>query len=111
MGRMLGLYVEPRMAIEDTGDVFVEMEHNRGYADCCGVGAWQRCDTTSRQLRLARLLEAHYAGADRLVTPCSRCTLHFRCQQCHDGTDMKAATSDVEIIDLATYVADRIVKL
>jgi Fe-S oxidoreductase/coenzyme F420-reducing hydrogenase delta subunit len=111
MGRMLGLYVEPRIAIEDTGDEFVEMEHNRGYADCCGVGAWQRCDTTSRQLRIARLQEAHYAGADRLVTPCSRCTLHFRCQQCHDGTDMKTATNDIEIIDLVTYVADRIVKL
>jgi len=111
MGRMLGLYVEPRIVIEDTGDDLVELEHNRGYADCCGVGAWQRCDPTSRQLRLARLREALDAGADRLVTPCSRCMLHFRCQQCHDGVEPDPDTNDIEIIDLATYVAERIVKL
>jgi Fe-S oxidoreductase/coenzyme F420-reducing hydrogenase delta subunit len=111
MGRMLGLYVEPRITIEETGDRLVELEHNRGLADCCGVGAWQRCDPTSRELRLARLQEALDAGADRLVTPCSRCTIHFACQQCHDGVDGKQATNDVEIIDLATYVANRLVKL
>ncbi len=111
MGRTLGLYVEPRIIIEGTGDELVEMEHNRGYADCCGVGAWQRCDPASRQLRLARLREAHMAGANRLVTPCSRCTFHFKCQQCHDGAEETPSTEDVEIIDLATYVADRLVKL
>ena len=111
MGRMLGLYDEPRLVIEETGDAFVEMEHNRGYAGCCGVGAWQRCDPASRQLRLARLVEAHEAGANRLVTPCSRCTFHFKCQQCHDGVEETPSTEDVEIIDLATYVAERLVKL
>jgi Fe-S oxidoreductase len=111
MGRMLGLYVEPRIAIEETGDHLVELEHNRGLADCCGVGAWQRCDPTSRALRLARLRETLDAGADRLVTPCSRCTLHFMCQQCHDGVEPDPETNDIEIIDLATYVADRLVKL
>jgi heterodisulfide reductase subunit D len=111
MGRMLGLYVEPRIAIEETGDRLVELEHNRGLADCCGVGAWQRCDPTSRQLRLSRLREALDAGAGRLVTPCSRCTLHLRCQQCHDGVEPDPETNEIEIIDLATYVADRIVKL
>jgi Fe-S oxidoreductase len=111
MGRMLGLYVEPRIVIEETGDDLVELAHNRGYADCCGVGAWQRCDPTSRALRLARLHETLEAGADRLVTPCSRCTLHFLCQQCHDGVEPDPGTKDIEIIDLATYVADRLVKL
>jgi coenzyme F420-reducing hydrogenase delta subunit/Fe-S oxidoreductase len=111
MGRGLGLYVEPRIVIEETGDHLVELEHNRGYADCCGVGAWQRCDPTSRALRLSRLRETRDAGADRLVTPCSRCTLHFTCQQCHDGVEPDPDTKDIEIIDLATYVADRIVKL
>jgi coenzyme F420-reducing hydrogenase delta subunit/Fe-S oxidoreductase len=111
MGRSLGLYVEPRIAIEETGDHMVELEHNRGYADCCGVGAWQRCDPTSRALRMARLRETWEAGADRLVTPCSRCTLHFKCQQCHDGVEPDPEANDIEIIDLATYVADRIVKL
>ncbi len=111
MGRMLGLYDEPRRAIAETGDRLVELEHNRGYADCCGVGAWQRCDPTSRQLRMARLKEAYDAGADRLVTPCSRCTLHFRCQQCHDGSEVKPPSNEIEIINLATYIADRIVKL
>ena len=111
MGRMLGLYVEPRIAIEETGDRLVELEHNRGLADCCGVGAWQRCDPTSRALRLTRLRETLDAGADRLVTPCSRCTLHFMCQQCHDGVEPDPETNDIEIIDLATYVADRLVKL
>jgi coenzyme F420-reducing hydrogenase delta subunit/Fe-S oxidoreductase len=111
MGRMLGIYNEPRMAIEETGDNLVEMEHNRGYADCCGVGAWQRCDPTSRALRLSRLRETLAAGADRLVSPCSRCTLHFLCQQCHDGVEPDPETNDIEIIDLATYVADRLVKL
>ena len=111
MGRMLGLYEEPRSVIRETGDSLVELAHNRGYADCCGVGAWQRCDPTSRALRLARLRETLDAGADRLVTPCSRCTMHFLCQQCHDGVEPDPETNEIEIIDLATYVADRIVKL
>ena len=111
MGRMLGIYDEPRAVIAETGERLVELEHNRGLADCCGVGAWQRCDPTSRQLRMARLQEALDAGADRLVTPCSRCTLHFRCQQCHDGAEGKPPTDAIEIVNLATYVADRIVKL
>ncbi len=60
---------------------------------------------------MARLRETLDAGADRLVTPCSRCTLHFLCQQCHDEVEPDPETNDIEIIDLATYVADRLVKL
>jgi Fe-S oxidoreductase/coenzyme F420-reducing hydrogenase delta subunit len=111
MGRMLGLYDEPRMVLREAGLELVELEHNRGLADCCGVGAWQRCDPTSRQLRTSRLQEALDAGARKLVSPCSRCTLHFRCQQCHDGTDGKELAEEVQIIDLPSVIANRIVKL
>jgi len=107
MGRSLGLYDEPRLVLEAAGARLVEMADNRAYAVCCGVGAWQRCDPTSRQIRLGRLAEAQRAGASILISPCSRCTLHFQCQACHDGTGT-VNSGETKIMDLAVYVADRI---
>ncbi len=79
----------------------------KAYAVCCGVGAWQRCDPVSRQIRLGRSAEARVAGASILISPCSRCTLHFQCQACHDGTGA-VNSGETKIMDLAVYVADRI---
>jgi len=107
MGRSLGLYDEPRRVLEAAGARLVELENARAYAICCGVGAWQRCDPTSRLIRLGRLEEARVAGASILISPCSRCTLHFQCQACHDGTGA-TKTGETKIMDLAVYVADRI---
>jgi len=109
MGRALGLYEEPRRALAAAGARLVEMEHGRAYAECCGVGAWQRCDPTSRQLRLARLGEARAAGAAVLVSPCARCTTHFICQLCHDGAAPPPQSGDTKIVDLATFLASRLV--
>ena len=107
MGRSLGLYDEPRLVLEAAGARLVEMADNRAYAVCCGVGAWQRCDPVSRQIRLGRSAEARVAGASILISPCSRCTLHFQCQACHDGTGA-VNSGETKIMDLAVYVADRI---
>jgi len=107
MGRSLGLYDEPRLVLEAAGARLVELANNRAYAQCCGVGAWQRCDPASRRIRLGRLAEARAAGASILISPCSRCTLHFQCQACHDGTGT-VNSGETKIMDLAVYVADRI---
>ncbi len=109
MGRALGLYEEPRRALVAAGARLVEMEHSRAYAECCGVGAWQRCDPTSRQLRLARLGEARAAGAGTLISPCARCTTHFICQLCHDGAAPPPQSGDTKIVDLVTYLVSRLV--
>jgi Fe-S oxidoreductase len=107
MGRSLGLYDEPRLVLGAAGAHLVELADNRAYAVCCGVGAWQRCDPVSRQIRLGRMAEAREAGASILISPCSRCTLHFQCQACHDGTGI-VNSGETKIMDLAVYVADRI---
>jgi heterodisulfide reductase subunit D len=109
MGRALGLYEEPRRVLAAAGARLIELEHARSEALCCGVGAWQRCDPTSRQLRTARLGEARAAGAAVLISPCARCTTHFICQLCHDGAAPAPHSGETKIVDLATYLVSRLV--
>ena len=38
LGRMLGVYEEPRQILQALGVELVEMEHNRTFSTCCGGG-------------------------------------------------------------------------
>lgn len=70
---------KPREILEHMGCHVIEMEHNRSYARCCGLGnGAARFNPIDIALGCAkRLLEARKTGVDRLVTYCNTCFLLF----------------------------------
>jgi len=98
LGRYLGVYDEPRAAIEALGLELVEMEHNRQAALCCGTSCWTACGATNKAMQENRLREAQETQADLLVTACAKCQIHFRCAM--------EDKPQIEIKDLATLAAE-----
>jgi Fe-S oxidoreductase len=79
LGRFSGVYDAPRQLLQAIpGLELHEMEHNRNRALCCGVSSWINCTNISRNIRAERLLEAKATGADKLVTSCPKCQIHFK---------------------------------
>ena len=79
LGRLMGVYEEPRALIRAAGLELVEMEHNRSKALCCGTSCWIECGYVSRQIQEQRLKEAQETGAELLITACHKCQIHFAC--------------------------------
>ena len=105
LGRHLGLYDAPRKVLESIpGIEFVEMEHNREDAICCGTSAFTNCDTYSNMIRAERLSEAKATGAEMLITCCPKCQTHFRCAMVDKGEE-KRPIPKIEVMDLVNLVA------
>jgi Fe-S oxidoreductase len=80
LGRHLGIFDSPRQTINAIpGLELSELPKNRRSAICCGTSAWQSCDQVSKQIQTSRLLGAHKAGADLMITSCPKCYVHFKC--------------------------------
>ena len=79
LGRLMGVYEEPRTLIRATGLELVEMEHSRHRALCCGTSCWIECGYVSRQIQEQRLEEARQTGAEMLIAVCHKCQIHFAC--------------------------------
>jgi Fe-S oxidoreductase len=79
------------------------MPNNRGRAMCCGTSAWTHCGATAKEIQVDRLEEAKATGADRLVTACAKCQIHFRCAQ---DDPRVAESARIEIRDLTTLIAE-----
>jgi Fe-S oxidoreductase/FAD/FMN-containing dehydrogenase len=100
VGRHGGIYEEPRKVLHAiAGDNFVEMEHNRDNALCCGsvltrVGA----PKVSDKIACARLDEALDSGAKKVITNCPCCEFQFR-------VSADRLNKDLQIEDFSTYVA------
>lgn len=108
LGRHLGVYEEPRRLLRDAaGERFVEMEHSGADAVCCGSPGFLRCDAASRALQVERLRSAEAAGADRMLTACPKCLIHFTCAQSEDRR-LGRPSPPVEVEDLTTYSAGRL---
>ena len=75
LGRHTGIYEEPRETIKKITDDFVELEHNRGEALCCGAGGGVRGAFPTNSIAMAkrRLEEVERSGADILLTECNSC--------------------------------------
>ncbi len=99
LGRRSGIYEAPRKMIEATGVNLVEMDHNRENAICCGTTGWMQCSAASKLMQSQRLKEAKEIGAQAIITACPKCQIHLTCAK-------KNTDHDIEIIDLATFVAD-----
>jgi Fe-S oxidoreductase/FAD/FMN-containing dehydrogenase len=101
MGRAGGIYEPPRELIRAIpGIEFVEMEHNREEAHCCGSVLSLVADPVAAQrIGEVRLREAQATGAQALVACCPCCEVQFRVTARKSGTDFP-------VIDLAHLVCD-----
>jgi len=102
LGRLAGIFEAPRRLLQLLPDVqLIEMERNRENALCCGTSAWMECASHSKAIQIERMQEAIQTGAQTLITACPKCQIHFTCAQ--SGMD-----TDLNVIDLYTYLKDRL---
>jgi Fe-S oxidoreductase len=76
--RYLGVLDAPRKLVEalSTGQP-VDLERRGLQAPCCAAGSWINHGGHTRTAVNERLVEAHKAGAQALVTACPKCSLLF----------------------------------
>jgi hypothetical protein len=101
MGRAGGIYEAPRQVLQAIpGIEFVEMEHNRQEAHCCGsVMSLVADPPAARRIGDVRLAEAEATGAQALIASCPCCEVQFRVTAEKTGRDLP-------IIDLAHVACD-----
>jgi heterodisulfide reductase subunit D len=76
LGRFMEIYNEPRIVLKEIPQLkFVEMEHIREEALCCGAGGGLRANFSENALTVGkrRIKEAEATGAEVLVTACVFC--------------------------------------
>jgi glycolate oxidase len=75
LGRMLGIFEEPREILQRLGVDIVEMEHNRYFSTCCGGGGGLRTvdDGLAIEISKNRIRDAIDVGAEMIVTVCPTC--------------------------------------
>jgi Fe-S oxidoreductase len=84
LARHLGVTDAPRELLAATGAELVEMPQHGVDAQCCGTSGFIRCDADSRHLQERRLDDAAATGAERMLTACPKCRIHFACTQRED---------------------------
>lgn len=101
IGRHMGIYDDPREALEAIPQVDLrEMHKSHGNASCCGAGGGVR--STNRDLARGaaeiRLSEAEETGAEVLTTACPFCTFNLR-----EGVER--SESKIEMLDFPEFVS------
>ncbi len=101
MGRAGRIYEAPRKLIQAIpGIEFVEMEHNRQEAHCCGSVLSLVADPdVGERVGDVRLREAEDAGAEAVVAACPCCEVQLRVTADKTGRDLP-------IIDLSTLTCE-----
>jgi len=90
MGRAGGIYEPPRQVLTAIpGIEFVEMEHNRDHAHCCGgVLTLLENPETGRVIGDVRVKEAEAVGAQAIVASCPCCEVQLRITVDKTGRDL-----------------------
>ncbi len=75
LGRMLGVFEEPRAILQALAVELVEMEHNRVFSTCCGGGGGVIDVKQELSLEVAknRVRDALAVGVENIVTLCPTC--------------------------------------
>lgn len=75
LGRMLGVYEEPRQILKALGVDLVEMEHNRIFSTCCGGGGGVLDVDRNLAIEVSknRVRDAVAVGAQTIITACPTC--------------------------------------
>jgi heterodisulfide reductase subunit D len=106
LGRHLKIYDSPRNVLANIENLsFIEMPQNKDSGPCCGVSAWITCDSKSQEMQLSRLKEAKSVGANKMITTCPKCLIHFTCRLKKRPAEEKEV-NDVEVIDLTTLASE-----
>jgi Fe-S oxidoreductase len=71
-------------------------------AQCCGTPGFIHCDGDARALQQQRLDDAVATGADRLLTACPKCRIHFACAQSEDVLRGRTRPR-IEIEDITSF--------
>ncbi len=105
LGRHLGIYEAPRKTLAAMpGAKVVEMARNGRDALCCGTSGFIHCDADSRRLQTERLNDAAGTGAQKLITACPKCLIHFTCAQAEDKR-RDGRIPSIEVQDLTVLAA------
>ncbi len=105
LGRLMGVYQQPRDLIQHLGYQLVEMDHYAHTSTCCGTSCWTTCGQLNKKVQSERLLEARSTGAEKLITSCVKCQIHYRCAQ---RDPISGSEIQIDIQDLTTLIAERI---
>jgi Fe-S oxidoreductase/nitrate reductase gamma subunit len=104
LGRWNGIYDPPREVVEAIpGAELVEIERHRKRGFCCGAGGgriWME-EKIGKRINHERVEQTLRTQAPRVATACPFCLTMFR-----DGISAKGAESQLEVRDLAQYLAD-----
>lgn len=75
LGRMLGVFEEPREILGQLGIQLVEMENNRYFSTCCGGGGGVNAVDPDLSIEIAknRVRDAIRVGVDIITTVCPTC--------------------------------------
>ena len=90
LGRLEGIYDEPRQALELCGIKINELTANRENAPCCGGGAAVRAVYRDLCLKIASGI-LDQASVSPIVTPCSFCQFNLGYAARKTGSDKKIA--------------------
>jgi Fe-S oxidoreductase/FAD/FMN-containing dehydrogenase len=101
IGRASGVYDAPRDLIKAIPNVnFVEMEHNRANAHCCGsVLTLIKDPPVAADIGKMRLDEALEAGAQKVLALCPCCEVQLR-------VSAKSRNVPIEVVDLAHFAGN-----
>jgi Fe-S oxidoreductase/FAD/FMN-containing dehydrogenase len=100
IGRVSKVYDAPRELIKAIpGVTYVDMEHNREWAHCCGsVLTLIKDPPVAADIGKVRMDEAMSTGADKLLALCPCCQFQFR-------VTAEKKQIPIETVDLARYAA------
>lgn len=103
MGRVSHIYEEPREMIKSIPGVeYVEMQHNKDEAHCCGsVLTLIKEPLVAHDIGKDRLDEAEEAGAEKVLAACPCCEFQLR-------VSAEKKNSPVEVVDLARFAASKL---
>ncbi|MCD6424915.1 MAG: (Fe-S)-binding protein [Anaerolineales bacterium] len=105
LGRFMGIYQQPRDLIQNLGYQLVEMDHYAHTSTCCGTSCWTTCGQLNKKVQSERLMEARSTGAEKLITSCVKCQIHYKCAQ---RDPISGSEIQIDIQDLTTLIAEKI---
>jgi Fe-S oxidoreductase len=108
LARGRGVTEQPRTILGAIGADVTEMRHHGANTACCGAGGAQlyiaddKKEYPGGRVNHRRFAEAEATGVDKIAVACPYCPIMLKDAAGHAGRE------DVQIVDIAELVADRL---